>query len=259
MQRADRMRAAVQLAAAVLTVASVASVARAERTAAGSAGRPARRRRPRTGDAAAHHDDDRVGGRRRDSGQVHAGGGSERGVAGAEVVAGAAGHAKLRAADARSGAGAQQGLEDGHHALADLEHPGHVDRTAGRRARRASCPTAAARSACGRTRTWDPARRPDRTTTTRSSSTRSTRSSRCRRARRRKRPTRAPRSSTRWTATCSARPCSSRAFTADPTRRRNPPRAIPVDRARFPVCGAASAGSTRPGEIGVQRLALSCR
>ena len=111
------------------------------------------------------------------------------------------------------GAGAQQGLEDGHHALADLEHSRHVDRACRKASRRASCRTAAVRSAFARTPTWVPARRPARTITTRSSCTRSTRSSTCRRARRSRPPTRAWRSSTRWTATCSVKRCSSHAFT----------------------------------------------
>src|SRR5262249_50961537 len=56
--------------------------------------------------------------------------------------------------------------------------------------------------------TWAPAHLPDRIITTRSSSTPSTASSMCRRARRRKRRRRARPSSTRWTATSWARPCS---------------------------------------------------
>ena len=47
------------------------------------------------------------------------------------MVAGADGDAEFRPADARSGTGPQEGLEDGHHPLADLEHSGDVDRPAG--------------------------------------------------------------------------------------------------------------------------------
>src|SRR5690348_15332615 len=51
----------------------------------------------------------------------------------AQMVAGAAGHTELRAVDARSRTGVEQGIEDGHHALAGVEHPRHVDRSARRR------------------------------------------------------------------------------------------------------------------------------
>jgi hypothetical protein len=65
-------------------------------------------------------------------------------VAGAVVVAGAAGHAELRAHHARPGAGPEPQLEDGHHPLGDLEHPGHRHRLP-KRCRPASCRTAAVR------------------------------------------------------------------------------------------------------------------
>ena len=90
----------------------------------------------RAADAAAAHDDDRVGRRRRDSRQVPRWPPAPHAVSPelkwSQVPTG---HAELRAADARSRAGAQQGLEDGHHALVDLEHPGHIDRSARRRRR----------------------------------------------------------------------------------------------------------------------------
>ena len=77
---------------------------RSSRRAAGRR-RPGTRRGPRTGRAAAAHDVHRVGRRRRDPRQVHAGGRPDVAVAGAELVAGADGHAELRPAAARSGAG----------------------------------------------------------------------------------------------------------------------------------------------------------
>ena len=86
--------------------------------------------------------------------------GATAAVARAQVVAGAAGHAELRAADARSRAGAQQGLEDGHHALADLEHPGHVDRVSRRRRRGRAARRQPPGEPARRTATWAPARLP---------------------------------------------------------------------------------------------------
>ena len=129
------------------------------------------------------------------------------------MVTGADGHAELRAAPSRSGAGPQQGIEDGHHPLVDLEHPGDGDGSPGRRRARRVAGRQPSGQPPRRTATWALARRRARITTTRSSCTRSIRSSTSRKARRKKPPTRAWPWSTRWTATSSARPSSSPAFT----------------------------------------------
>ena len=73
------------LAATVLSVASRGGSGRSDAAGAAACGRT------RSSQSTAHHDDDGVGRRRGDSEQVHDGRGNGGGVAGAEVVAGAAG------------------------------------------------------------------------------------------------------------------------------------------------------------------------
>ncbi len=154
--------------------------------------------------------------------QVHAGSGPGSGVAGAQLVAGAARHAELRAAPARPRAGPQQGLEDGHHALADLEHSRHVDRTAGRcRHRRAARRLTAGEPAAAAQCVYGTRRRPRTalTTTTPSNCMRWTSSSTCRKDSRRAQLPRGPPSSTRWTDTCLAKRSSSDASIGSPRHR----------------------------------------